>query len=328
MGSAASIRQRGRRRVTRLRADQGGRRASLAARTGAALPCRQAVPRRKSIADQLAGLQERRTPARRRASTACTAVVDPGARRRGSPRRGPPAARRALRAGRRQGGRDQGLQRGDQARSLECNRLLQSRQRLRPAGRARPAIADYTEAIKLDPTDPDVFNNRGQAYDTKGEYDSGDRRLHAVDPSQPRQSARLLQPRPGLRQQGRVPSAPSPTSTQAIKLDPRDAEAYVSRGAVHEELGNEAAARADYRKALRDRCRTTRTPRKALGPPRELRLARCKPAGIPNKRGRSGAAQKKRPEQRPDRSLVRWEAEAPRTSYFLLRASMHFWPSC
>ena len=36
----------------------------------------------------------------------------------------------------------------------------------------------------------------------------------------------------------------------AIKLDPRDAEAYVSRGAVHEELGNEAAARADYRKAL------------------------------------------------------------------------------
>jgi Flp pilus assembly protein TadD len=37
---------------------------------------------------------------------------------------------------------------------------------------------------------------------------------------------------------------------EAIKLDPRDAESYVSRGAVHEELGNEAAAKADYRKAL------------------------------------------------------------------------------
>ena len=42
---------------------------------------------------------------------------------------------------------------------------------------------------------------------------------------------------------------------EAIKLDPRDAEAYVSRGAMHEELGNEAAARADYRKALRDHAR-------------------------------------------------------------------------
>ena len=68
------------------------------------------------------------------------------------------------------------------------------------------AIADYTEAIKLDPTDPDIFNNRGQAYDTKGEYD-----LAIADYTQPirlepRQPPRLLQPRPGLRQQGRVPA--------------------------------------------------------------------------------------------------------------------------
>ena len=33
------------------------------------------------------------------------------------------------------------------------------------------AIADYTEAIKLDPNDADVYNNRGQAYDNKGEFD-------------------------------------------------------------------------------------------------------------------------------------------------------------
>ena len=30
----------------------------------------------------------------------------------------------------------------------------------------------------------------------------------------------------------------------------RDADAYLSRGAMHEELGNAAAARADYAKAL------------------------------------------------------------------------------
>jgi Flp pilus assembly protein TadD len=37
---------------------------------------------------------------------------------------------------------------------------------------------------------------------------------------------------------------------EAIKLDPQDADAYLGRGAMHEELDNEAAARADYQKAL------------------------------------------------------------------------------
>jgi tetratricopeptide (TPR) repeat protein len=36
----------------------------------------------------------------------------------------------------------------------------------------------------------------------------------------------------------------------AIRLDPRDADAYLGRGAMHEELGNETAARADYAKAV------------------------------------------------------------------------------
>ena len=163
-----------------------------------------------------------------------------GQGQRGHPHRGASAARRALRAGRRQGGRDQGLQRGDRARCVECARLLQPRQRLRPARPARschrrlhakpsssmpptrtcstiaarsttprattswrsPTIPNRyassattrapsstaaaptiswastiapspttREAIKLDATDPDVFNNRGQAYDTKGDYD-------------------------------------------------------------------------------------------------------------------------------------------------------------
>ena len=86
------------------------------------------------------------------------------------------------------------------------------------------AIADYSEAIKLDPSDPDIFNNRGQAYDAKGESRLGDRRLLAVDPSQPRQFARLLQPRPGLRQQVPTTSGPSPISTRrssSIRAMPR-----------------------------------------------------------------------------------------------------------
>src|SRR5262245_45452846 len=33
------------------------------------------------------------------------------------------------------------------------------------------AIADYSQAIKLDPKEPDYFNNRGQAYDHKGQHE-------------------------------------------------------------------------------------------------------------------------------------------------------------
>ena len=33
------------------------------------------------------------------------------------------------------------------------------------------AIADYSEAIRLNPKDPAAYNNRGNAYSRKGEYD-------------------------------------------------------------------------------------------------------------------------------------------------------------
>ena len=124
------------------------------------------------------------------------------------------------------------------------------------------AIADYTEAIKLDPTDPDVVQQPRPGLRHQGRARPGDRRLFAVDP--PRAAT--------IRAPSTIAAWPMPTraSTQraiadfdeAIKLDPRDAEAYVSRGAVNEELGNEAAATADYRKALADRCPSTTTQRR------------------------------------------------------------------
>jgi len=132
---------------------------------------------------------------------------------------------------------------------IRTEALLQRGVLYEAAGDKDAAIGDYTEAIKLDPSDPDVFNNRGQAYDSKGEPD-----LAIADYSQ---SIRLSRDNPraffnrGLAYANKAEYQRAITDfDQAIKLDPRDAEAYVSRGAVQEELGNEDAARADYRKAL------------------------------------------------------------------------------
>ncbi len=136
------------------------------------------------------------------------------------------------------------------------------------------AIADYTESIKLDATDPEVFNNRGQAYDYKGEYD-----LAIADYNQ---SIRLSRDNPrayfnrgvALCQQGRLQGARSPISTRPSGSIRSDADAYQSRGAMHEELGNEAAARADYAQGAGD-------PARARGCPGVAGAARQLTAQVP-----------------------------------------------
>ena len=60
------------------------------------------------------------------------------------------------------------------------------------------------EAIKLDPTDPDFYNNRGQVYDSRGEHDLAIADYTEADPSGQEQRQAVLQSRAVLRQQGRL----------------------------------------------------------------------------------------------------------------------------
>ena len=209
------------------------------------------------------------------------------------------------------------------------------------------AIADYTESIRLNPKNAGAFFNRGSAYEQLGEHDraiadysrvdqarrqrsrgvqqpraglrlqgrarSGDCRLQPVDPPQPGQPPRVLQPRRGAMPTRTTTRRPIADFDEAIRLDPRDADAYQSRGAMHEELGNEAAARADYAQGAGDPARA-RGCAGVAGAARQLRRE--------SRASRARALQqRKRPERelRPPNSLKR-EREA---RYFLFRASMH-----
>ena len=164
-----------------------------------------------------------------------------------------------------------------------------------------------------------MFNSRGQAYDNKGDYD-----LAIADYTQ---SIRLSRDNPrayfnravALSPTRATHGAPWPISTRPSGSIPEDADAYLSRGAMHEELGNEAAARADYRKAL-EIMPGARGCQGGAGAARQLsqqsrNLHRRLPRAEPIQR-------QKRPERRlrPPNSLMR-EREA---RYFLFRASMHF----
>ena len=82
----------------------------------------------------------------------------------------------------------------------------------REKGETDRAIADYTEAIRLDPKHAEAHVNRGQAYSLKRE--GTDRAIADF--------------------------------TEAIRLDPKLAHAYFSRGLAYEKLADFARARSDY----------------------------------------------------------------------------------
>jgi lipoprotein NlpI len=76
------------------------------------------------------------------------------------------------------------------------------------------AIADFTEAIRLDPKYAAAYDNRGNAYNAKGDFD------RAI-----------------------------PDYTEAIRLDPKNAFAYRHRGLAYFYNGNFAKALADLGQA-------------------------------------------------------------------------------
>jgi tetratricopeptide (TPR) repeat protein len=78
------------------------------------------------------------------------------------------------------------------------------------------AIADFTEAVRLDPKLHQSYSNRGLAYARKGEYD--------------RAIADL---------------------TEAIRLDPKSATAYHNRGVSYSRKGDLDRAIADFTEAIR-----------------------------------------------------------------------------
>jgi len=77
------------------------------------------------------------------------------------------------------------------------------------------AIADWSEAIKLDPNYVHAYNNLAKAYRDKGDYD------HAIA-----------------------------DYSEAIKLDPHHAIAYKGRGIAYLLSGQSAKAEADFQQAL------------------------------------------------------------------------------
>ena len=111
------------------------------------------------------------------------------------------------------------------------------------------AIADYTEAIRLDPKDAAAYSNRGNAWATKKDFDQGHRRLQRGDPARPRDArAYITEAMPGTRRGSST--RPSPTTPRRSGSIPTTSRLN-SRGYAWYAKHDYDKAIADYAEVIR-----------------------------------------------------------------------------
>jgi len=112
------------------------------------------------------------------------------------------------------------------------------------------AIADYTEAIRLDPDYYNAYHNRGYTYyQVKNDYDTAIADYNQAIRLNPNGDTYLLR---GLvyHEKGDYDTA-IVDYTHVIEIDPNDGIAYVNRGSAYCEKGDYDTAIADYTQAIR-----------------------------------------------------------------------------
>jgi tetratricopeptide (TPR) repeat protein len=109
------------------------------------------------------------------------------------------------------------------------------------------AIADYTEAIRLDPNNAGYYITRGSIYGNDDRAIADFARAIRLDPN----SVDAYQRRAWAYQAKKDTFRAMADWTEAIRLDPNDYYYYYARGNLHTELGGYDYAIADYTEAIR-----------------------------------------------------------------------------
>jgi len=116
-------------------------------------------------------------------------------------------------------------------------------------GRDDLAIADYSEAIRLDPSEARFYVNRGLAYGRKGEHDSAIANFDEAIRLEPRYVDAYLNRAVQWHRKGEYDRAMDDHAT-VIQLDPFLALGYSNRGATFWAVGERDKAMADFNAAI------------------------------------------------------------------------------
>ncbi|GHU21241.1 hypothetical protein FACS1894172_08980 [Spirochaetia bacterium] len=112
------------------------------------------------------------------------------------------------------------------------------------------AIADYTQAIRIDPQDANAYNWRGWVYDDKGEYDRAIADYTQAIRIDPQDTSAYYNRGLAYYNKGDYDRAIA-EFTEAIRINPQYAYAYNHRGNAYDDKGEYNRAIADYTQALR-----------------------------------------------------------------------------
>jgi tetratricopeptide (TPR) repeat protein len=116
------------------------------------------------------------------------------------------------------------------------------------SGELDRAIADYTEALKIDPTET-AYRNRGIAYEHKGELDRAIADYDAVIKLKPEDPFGYYARGDVYFTKGDLDRAIADYS-EAIKRNPKYAKAYRQRGATYQFMGELQRAIADFSEVI------------------------------------------------------------------------------
>lgn len=120
----------------------------------------------------------------------------------------------------------------------------------RARGNLDAAMADYSEAIRLDPRLAVALRNRGNAHRARGNLDAAMVDYNEAIRLDPRHVNAFIDRGDAHRARGSLDAAMADFS-EAIRLDPRHVDAFVARGNAHHDHGNLDAGMADYNEAIR-----------------------------------------------------------------------------
>jgi len=112
------------------------------------------------------------------------------------------------------------------------------------------AIADLTQAIRLDPNYADAYISRGSVYNEKGDYDRAIADLTQAIRLDPNYAIAYVVRASAYYSKGDYDRAIA-DFTQAIRLDPNSEITYCNRGIVYKEKGDYDRAIADFTQAIR-----------------------------------------------------------------------------
>jgi tetratricopeptide (TPR) repeat protein len=111
------------------------------------------------------------------------------------------------------------------------------------------AIADYDQAIKINPDFADAYINRGAAYADKGEYDRTIADFNQAINIKPDYADAYFNRGVAYGRKGKYDQAITDVN-QAIKLKPNEAKAYLSRAIIYKRKGEPDRAIADSKYVL------------------------------------------------------------------------------